>query len=343
MQIGSASPLILLVDDEAANRREVVAYLEEKRPEWRLQTFSGLTDLEAWLGETPEEPIVVVTDLVMEHEQAGVTVLRRIRDLYPLCSVLLVTAFEERLQRYDAFAQGAFDCISKNATGVHPVEEIDIKVASAVAYRREVNTRIRAETDAALAGRHLDPRVSAALRSGNEALISPARRNLTVVFWDIRGFSALSETLKESPTSVTDFLRDYFEAAVGCVEQHAGILDKFIGDGVMALFGLDEPMSDDAGATAAVAAAKELASAFGALLPPWKARWDKVTAQQVSVGLGCGMHTGQALVGNIGTSSRDQFTALGPVVNLAARLESRAERADSALTDNERASTGRRD
>ncbi len=93
----------------------------------------------------------------------------------------------------------------------------------------------------------------------------------------------------------------------------------------MALFGLDDSKGD-AGAEAAVQAALDLASRFGQELQTrWLAVWARLTPQDLTLGLGCGVNTGEALVGNIGTSSRDQFTALGPVVNLAARLEGRAQ------------------
>jgi len=111
------------------------------------------------------------------------------------------------------------------------------------------------------------------------------------------------------------------------VFRHSGVLDKFIGDGVMALFGVLNH-KDDRGfedAKNAVSAGLDLCLRFDAVLSKWMEQWQLYTPQKIDIGLGCGIHTGEALVGNVGTDFRDQFTALGPHVNLAARIEGRAK------------------
>jgi len=105
------------------------------------------------------------------------------------------------------------------------------------------------------------------------------------------------------------------------------MLDKFIGDGVMALFGVLNHKNDEgkADVIAACKAAISLCAAFDTLSQKWLKEWKLYTPQAIEVGLGCGTHTGEVLVGNVGTSFRDQFTALGPHVNFAARIESRSK------------------
>jgi class 3 adenylate cyclase len=106
------------------------------------------------------------------------------------------------------------------------------------------------------------------------------------------------------------------------------VLDKYIGDGVMAIFGVP-PRADDEGASdavAAVEAAKKLSWSFGPLLEDWLPKWKKKEPKKIDIGLGCGVHTGDMLVGALGTGLRDQFTALGPHVNLTSRIENRAEK-----------------
>ena len=146
---------------------------------------------------------------------------------------------------------------------------------------------------------------------------------MTVVFWDIRGFSYLCEILKGHPTLIAGFLQEYCGVAARAVFSHGGVLDKFIGDGVMALFGVLG--QEQAGAIAAVGAALELRDEFDEVQARWMQQWQLYTPQEIVIGLGCGIHTGEALVGNVGTEMRDQFTALGPHVNFAARIEARSQ------------------
>ena len=94
----------------------------------------------------------------------------------------------------------------------------------------------------------------------------------------------------------------------------------------MALFGVlnhkdDEGKTD---AIAAVRAALDMRSRFDPLVDRWMQQWTLYTPQKIEIGFGCGIHTGEVLVGNVGTDFRDQFTALGPNVNFAQRVESRA-------------------
>jgi adenylate cyclase len=211
-------------------------------------------------------------------------------------------------------------------------EEIEVKVAAALSYRLAVSERMSAEREVASAARHFDRRVFETMKADPQAL-TPQRTTLTIAFWDIRGFSALSEALKEHPTSVTDFLAEYFDLAVDAVFAHNGILDKFIGDGVMALFGVLPPDGSTQGARDAVDAAVTLRLRFEELLIKWTREWSRLTAQKISIGLGAGLHTGDAIVGSFGTSQRDQFTALGSAVNLAQRIESRASRSQILVSN----------
>ena len=122
------------------------------------------------------------------------------------------------------------------------------------------------------------------------------------------------------------FLAEYFEIAGKVVQVHEGIIDKFIGDGVMALFGAlsNRKASERAGALLAVKAARAFRSEFAALLRRWQeSQWSK-RAREIEIGLGCGIHTGPVLVGIVKTTHRDQFSAFGDNVNLAARFEKEA-------------------
>ncbi|MFO7718304.1 MAG: adenylate/guanylate cyclase domain-containing protein [Desulfohalobium sp.] len=134
----------------------------------------------------------------------------------------------------------------------------------------------------------------------------------TVLFCDLRGFTGVSEKLP--PKLLVTLLNEYFTAMVEIVERHGGIVDKFIGDSVMAVFGHPTPLEGEQ--DAALAAAREMLEACDAL--------------NTSMGLGeeirlvnsVGLHTGTVMAGNIGSSKRMEFTVMGDAVNVAARLES---------------------
>ena len=138
------------------------------------------------------------------------------------------------------------------------------------------------------------------------------RRDMTVLFSDIRGFTAVTE--KGDPEALVSQLNEYFSRMVDIVFRHHGTVDKFVGDMVMALFGA--PVDDPAHAEHAAAAAVEMVKELGALNRKWagegRARLD----------IGIGINSGEMIAGNIGSSSIMSYTVIGDNVNLASRLES---------------------
>ncbi|PYT78147.1 MAG: hypothetical protein DMG40_20975 [Acidobacteria bacterium] len=144
--------------------------------------------------------------------------------------------------------------------------------------------------------------------------------------WDVRGFSKLCESLKAHPTLIAGFLKEYFQVGAEIIFTHHGVLDKYSGDAVMGVFGAFNHKDDDGrqDAVHAVGAAVDMKRQFVPLLAKWTEQWTLYTPQVIEIGLGCGIHTGEALIGNGGTELRDQYTALGPNVNFAQRIESRS-------------------
>jgi adenylate cyclase len=103
--------------------------------------------------------------------------------------------------------------------------------------------------------------------------------------------------------------------------EYGGVLDKYMGDGVMGLFGFESKAGESTGdAICAVAADLELKELFKDLQAKWIRIWEKHVPHTITIGLKCGINTGDAIIGNIGTKRRTQFTALGSTVNLASRL-----------------------
>ena len=312
---------ILIVDDQKENRDALKRALGDDNLDWRIHVAKaareGLSTIKRQY--TKGQPIdVVLTDLVMDRTGSGMVVLQEARRIDPLIMSILFTAKEKILDRYAAFDYGAFDVVEKNIRGRSSAKELSIKTRAALRYR-EWSQRIN------FLRRYFDPKVFEAIET-DPSLLALCPRTITICFWDIRGFSFLCETLKAHPSEIAGFLREFCETAAQTVFAHGGVLDKFLGDGVMALFGVVNPRDDDCveDAIQAVRAAIDLRERFARVLETWMETWKRRTPQEIKIGLGCGIHTGEALVGNVGTDFRDQFTALGPHVNFAARLEARS-------------------
>ena len=182
-------------------------------------------------------------------------------------------------------------------------------VASGLAYLDERARRLRT---ANLFTRFLDARVVAELIDKGEIDFrqQAEAREISVLFSDIRGFTALSEV--SAPEAVVAMLNGYFSRQVGVIFAHGGTLDKFIGDAIMAFWGAPAAQADHAAraVTAALAmsdALEELRGQLGAI--------------GAELEIGIGIHSGSAVVGLIGSSDRLDYTAIGDTVNLASRVE----------------------
>lgn len=329
-------PTILIVDDEQQNLNALKREMADRNPVWDILTAAGEKEASELLSAHKVD--VVITDLVMATDQSGMEVLRQAKQRDPFAMVILITAFEKHLDRYKAFELGAFDCVQKNMPNIIAVEEIIIKTQAALSFRELTARQLDNEKRLAFMKRYFDPRVFGVLEN-NPELLKLRRDTVTICFWDVRGFSKLSDSLKAHPGLIADFLREYFEEATKVIFEKHGVLDKYIGDGVMGLFGALQHANDQGRADAinAVTAALEFRNRFDSLCKKWTAEWTLYTPEKIDVGLGCGIHTGDVLVGNVGPNLRDQYTALGPDVNFAARIESRSAKGQILLSASTRA------
>ena len=148
-------------------------------------------------------------------------------------------------------------------------------------------------------------------------------QKITVLFADIRGFTSISE--KEKPEKVVGLLNKFFSAMTDIIFENGGTLDKYIGDGLMALFGAPTASEEDAlnSVKAAVTMQKKLAE----INPEFRAEG----LPEISMGIG--LHTGVATIGYIGSDRRSEYTAIGDTVNIASRLQSNASGGEILMSD----------
>lgn len=145
-----------------------------------------------------------------------------------------------------------------------------------------------------------------------DAALAGERRTVTILFADLRGSTALADGTE--PERAVAVMNGYIRAFASCVLEHGGILDKFTGDGIMAIFGAG---SDDVrGARDAVAAALEMRGRVTRLSA------ERAAAGEAVLGFGIGLHTGDVVLGAVGLPERSDYTALGDTVNTASRMES---------------------
>ena len=161
---------------------------------------------------------------------------------------------------------------------------------------------------------YLDPKQVARLQNNPELLkLGGEKRTCTFLFTDVRGFTNLSEKL--SPEEVTDIMNKALTVQVECIQAHGGMVDKFIGDACMAIF--NAPLDIDEHEKRAVACAQDMRTAIKAL--------QKDLPEPIAIGIG--VNTGEAVIGNMGSDNRFDYSAIGDAVNTAARLESATKEA----------------
>jgi adenylate cyclase len=213
--------------------------------------------------------------------------------------------YADRLDPFSAFRPDDLELISAVAS------QTAIAVENARAHERLA----REEVARANYGRFLPEYVvKQILENPDSFKLGGVMQTITVLFADIRGFTRISE--HASPEKIVHLLNKYFSAMTDIIFAHGGTLDKYLGDGLMALFGAPTATPKDAGnaLSAAVAMQRRMMGIN-----------EELRAEGFSdIGVGMGLHTGEVTVGYIGSERRSEYTAIGDTVNTASRLESNA-------------------
>ncbi|MEM0942323.1 MAG: GAF domain-containing protein [Pseudomonadota bacterium] len=162
--------------------------------------------------------------------------------------------------------------------------------------------------------RYMDPDLADRLLSegGQEELLGGKDQVATILFSDVRGFTAITEKLGAQGTVA--LLNEYFERMVDCIADQGGILDKFIGDAIMAGFGVPVSRGEDED--------RAVRTAIAMMRKLWEWNADRASKNMLTLDMGIGVNTDSVVSGNIGSPKRMDYTMIGDGVNLAARLES---------------------
>lgn len=326
---------ILVVDDQRANV-EMAAELLRVRG-YRVDTaVSGEEALERVRSAPPD---LLVMDIVMPGLD-GYEVCRRLRAQpdTALLPIVLVTSLDPYAERLKGIEAGADDFLSKpvnwpelfaRVRALLRVKSLQDEVRQQAMELREWNAKLEQRVRKQVAAierlgrlkRFFAPQVAEAIVAGGEELLAPHRRDITVVFLDLRGFTAFTD--RADPSDVVDLMRAYHASMGRIVDAYGGTLEHFAGDGVLIFFNDPVPVEDPA--ERAVNMALELQRAFQPIAESWSQRGHRV-------GLGIGIAQGEATLGVIGFESRWEYAAIGNIPNLAARLCGEA-RAGEILID----------
>ena len=314
---------VLVVDDHPANLRLLEAILSPRG--YDVLTAARGEEALQRLGETDVD--LVLLDIVMPGID-GYEVCRRIREdpLTAYLPVVMVTASgdEEKVRSLEA---GADDFLTK------PVKSSELlaRVASLTRIKRFHDTIQRQTAELAAWNRELESRVAqqvaqlermSALRrflspqlvellvdAGDQGFLESHRREIIVVFCDLRGFTAFAEV--SEPEEVMGVLGEYHRALGHLIFAFGGTLERFTGDGLMVFF--NDPVPCDDGALKAVRMSMAMRTQVRALAESW-------AIQGHDLALGIGIAQGFATLGKIGFEGRFDYAAIGSVTNLAARL-----------------------
>ena len=314
---------LLVVDDLPQNVRLLEAILAPRG----YRVVAAHSGREA-LDRLAAEPIDLVLLDILMPEMDGYEVCRALR-AEPATSflpVVMITASGEQ-EKVAAIEAGADDFVAKPfdqaelLARVHSLlrikryhDTIEAQAAELAAWNRELEQRVQEQVDAlerlGRLRRFLSPQLAElVVSSGDDSFLQSHRREITVVFCDLRGFTSFSETVE--PEDVMAVLSEYHGALGDLVDRFEGTLERFTGDGLMVIF--NDPVDCPDAPERAVRMALAMRARVGELAEGWSRRG-------YDLDFGVGIAQGHATLGRIGFAGRSDYTAIGSVTNLAARL-----------------------
>lgn len=287
---------ILVVDADSDTRAGMERILTAAR--FRVVSAASAADATRWLVDHEPDAFILAAD-GDGIDGVGFCQWLRTEGRFRTTPILIATGRDDRYLLRAAFTAGCDDFL------LRPLEPL-VVVARIGGLMKKAEYFGQLEEIRAELARYVSPRVRHQIEwrvGSRSAAPGPALRDVCILFSDIRGFTALSETV--APEQLFSTVSEHLGMQVDCVYRHHGYVDKFGGDGLMAIFD-GETMAVDACACALdiMSRVDTLAHAEGAGTVP----------------LGIGIHAGPVVMGNIGTGDHLDYTAIGETVNIAARL-----------------------
>ena len=322
-------PRILIVDDIEVNRDILVTRLSTHGYDLS-QASDGEEALEVAKAQLPD---LILLDVMMPKLD-GFEVCRRLKSdpTLPFMPIILVTAKADSKDIVTGLEAGADEYLTKpidqlalvaRVKSVLRLKELHDKVSAQAAdlavWNRTLEERVEQQLGeierVSRLKRFLAPQVAdLILASGKDVVLESHRRAITVLFCDLRGFTAFAETAE--PEEVMKVLREYHAGLGTLIHKYEGTVERFVGDGVMILFNDPLPCPDPS--ERAVRLAIEMRDRIGELSVGWRKYGH-------ALGFGVGVAHGYATLGRIGFEGRFDYSAIGTVVNLAARLCDKAK------------------
>ncbi len=311
--IGPQIAKVLIVDDNPDLRTYLSSILRTRG----YRVWTARNGAEGFESAIQHHPQVIITDLMMP-KVSGLDLIRMIREEETLkgTPIVLLTAKADEDTRIDGVEQGADAYLSKPFNDRELLAEVHNLLALKANEQRiaELNTYL---TESVLKRFLPNSLVQRAAKGDLSLDLRPEPRLLTVLFTDIIGFTQLSNTLRSR--RVAEVLNEYLAEMTQVIFNNGGTIDKFMGDAILALFGAPEELNPNEQVRRAVLTARQMRRALNSLNQRWQAQ-----------GIGpvqfrCGIHQGTAVVGMFGGAERSDYTAIGPSVNIASRIQAVAE------------------
>jgi class 3 adenylate cyclase/CheY-like chemotaxis protein len=337
-----AQPRILVVDDNPTN----VDILRTRLIAHGYEVLTASDGEEALAAAREHLPDLVLLDVMMPKLD-GVEACRRLKadPSLPFTPVVMVTAKGDAKDVVAGLEAGADEYLTKPVDHSALVarvrsmlrikdlhDTVQDQAAQLAAWNRELEQRVADQVDelerVGRLRRFLSPQLAALVSSGDDGVLESHRREVTVVFCDLRGFTAFAETT--DPEEVMAVLSDYHAALGELIFRFEGTLERFTGDGIMVFFNDPVPCADPA--ARAVRMAVAMRERVGELAGAWGRRGHDLE-------LGVGIAQGYATLGTIGFEGRYDYAAIGPVTNLAARLCAEATGGQILITQRVQAET----
>jgi adenylate cyclase len=307
----SAPTHILVVDDEA-DVEELISQRFRRQVRAGEFAFCFARDGEQALRVIQNDAGIdlMLLDINMPVMD-GLTLLARLREAQAPVRAIIVSAYGDMPNIRTAMNRGAFDFVTK------PIDMVDLEVTmrkalDEIAKLREMERRrAAAERARSNLARYFSPNLVDILAQRDEPFGPVRRQNVAVLFADIVGFTALSEQMP--PEDVVTLLRQFHERMTAQIFAYGGTVEKYIGDAILATFGVSSASEHDAGQ------ALECAEGMLAALDDWNQ--ERMLSGEAALGMGIGVNYGPAVIGDVGSEHSMSFTVIGDTVNTASRLQ----------------------